>query len=313
MVDQAIERNIYFYWINAGRDPKTGRWKDFDVRPYLETIRQLAPGEDGLYLPIAKTSDHLICAVDDLGKRPKARWVRARRSDLPEVELEGKFDPLTIADKAGLADKCHVVFFDDNVVAAEFNTRAPRMPAFARYLIKKSDAPNIAIEHLLARDVLSKLQQLESIHMLDLRVADPQLPVLQDTPFHESFKSLMTKFDAWDVEVVLRRKRNSDEDLKGMKGILRKLARAAGRRGEGASPEKLKVKGRPIGGDEDAELDLLNSRLCSVQSIGRIRTRSRVLDAEDAYRAIEDAYKELSSDIKDAVSFRQVNDDRHGD
>lgn len=302
-----LERKIYFYWVNAGRDTTTGDRRPFDANRYLEIIRSLAPGEDGLYMPVYRSTDHLLGVVDELGKHPKMRWVRARRADLPEVELAGQFDYLNIDERAGLADKSHVVFFEDNVIGADFNSRAPRMTALARYLIKKADSPNLAIEYLVARDVLQRLDNLESIHLLDLRVTDPQLSSLSNTPFFGSFQAMMSQFGAYDVEVILRKKGRTSEDLKGLKGILKRLARSANRRQEGAgeaSPEKLRVHGRTTAGDELEELDLLNSRLHAVESIQRIQTRSRVLDSLDSYRAIEAAYKEMRDEIKSAVSYR---------
>jgi hypothetical protein len=303
MPDAEIERQIYFYWINAGRD-EDGEYNDFDVKPYLETIRSLAPGEDGLYMPVAKTSDHLLAAVDNVGAKSHVRWFRARRSELPEVELDGTFENLRIADKAGLADKTHIVFFADNIVGADFNMRAPRVSSFARYLSKKGGSKPVTIEHLITRDALERLNRLETINVLDLRVTDPQLPNLDGTPFFKTFRSMMKDYGAYDVEVVLRKRRRSDENLSGLKGMLRSLVRRQPDDQRDQGVEKLKVKGLTAGADGVDEIDLLSSRLGAVANIQRIQTRSRVLDAQDAYNKIERAYKDLRDDIASAVSYR---------
>jgi hypothetical protein len=305
-----IERKIYFYWVNAGRERTTGSRRHLDIRELLVRVNQLPPTDDGLYEPIRGTGDHNLAVVDDLGQVPKVRWVRSRYGDLPESERRGKFGAIELAEDAGIAYKCHLVFFPDGVVGADSNNRAPSVPAFARYLIKKVDAPPFAIENMISRDALRRLDAMDAIHLLDLRVTDPQLHVLDETPFYPSFRGLMTSFGAYDVEVILRKKRRGDEDLRGVKKILRSLARR-GDASETSAPEKLYVKG--VSSGERDEFDLLSNRIQMVYAIRTIAQRSRVLDPVDAYEAIQSAYRESEQEIHQAVSYRVQNLEQQGE
>ena len=103
-----------------------GRPLPYDVSPCLVELQRQAYSEEGRYQSIE--DNQYLCAWPESGRRPRTAIFRAiRRSGLPQVERGGELEDLYIPTAAGLAEAIHVVFFDHNIVGADFNFYGPRM------------------------------------------------------------------------------------------------------------------------------------------------------------------------------------------
>jgi hypothetical protein len=119
--EPTIERRIHFFRADIGIDDG-GHPLQYDAVPALMAIakRPFADGKAGRYL--VDEDGNAVCAWPAAGKSPRSlRFCQIRRTGLPQLEQAGQVSDLNIAAEAGLLEPIHVIFFDDNIVGADFN------------------------------------------------------------------------------------------------------------------------------------------------------------------------------------------------
>ena len=131
-----VTRKIYFFKIA----------RTHEVVGVLEgaiaKIASLPFNEQGRY-QVSSNEDVLLALFVDSGTFPlRLQFACIRRDNLPVVEKGGDLSPLKLDDDAGLMDCCHVVIFDDGIVAAEFNQEGPRLRRLGQYLMFKGGLPS---------------------------------------------------------------------------------------------------------------------------------------------------------------------------
>lgn len=168
-----IEREIHFYRVDIGLDG-AGKPKLFDPKPVFDHINRLGWSED------KKTSQYydsdgkiLGCWVHDTKAPCKITLGSIRRSDLPQVEIQGELSALEIPEKAGLVEQTHIVFLGDNIVGIDSNFHGPRITRLPYYLSDK--ALKVAPEYikfypLLQRDLYEQFKKFKHLNYLQLRI-----------------------------------------------------------------------------------------------------------------------------------------------
>ncbi|HEV8264492.1 MAG TPA: hypothetical protein VGQ06_06045 [Gemmatimonadales bacterium] len=299
-----VERKIYFYRVDAGQDDGA-RPLPFNPRTVLQHIDSLAWNEDGRYMFDAE-DNALCCWVDRSAAPQRLRFGISRRSGLPLLEQRGRVGPLNISAAAGLAELVHVVFFPDNIVGSEFNFYGPRVPRLRFYFEEKARqvCPPVAFEPLLRQDVLEQLRRLRQIRVMDLKIRVPFIEAIRavDEDIGTALDVAARAGEAEEVELVLRPAAYHRGFLSDR---VTRLIRALARRDDlRENARLLRVTGFDTQLGHMVQVDVLSDYLVSSKRIIRQAGRSRALDMESAYAAIEEAHAELAPDLRRAAAVR---------
>lgn len=298
-----VERAIYFYRVDVGTD-EAGRPLHFDPTSLLARVARLPwnASVTGRYWNDASDGKVTCCWVDRNKAPHRVRVGNIRRSALPELEEGGQLLPLNIPHGSGIAELIHVVFFKDNVAGADFNFYGPRISRLGSYLQCKAGqaCPRVLqFQPLLKHDVERQLQQLQEIRLLTLAVRPSWLSRMTQAneSLSDAFSAAHQLLDDPNgvVTITLKTPRYSrgwlpDKVLTYAKDIVRTPGWRDGL-------ERFRVKGYNPNAARIEELDLLNDKLIAKRTILRQDDRSRALDPDSAYAAIESAYEELKSEI----------------
>lgn len=302
-----VERKIHFYRIDAGNDD-SGQPILYDPTPALVLLALLdyqQLDESGPYL--ATTDGNLLCCwVDSINAPQRIRYVRVRRTGLPSLLQRGALGPLGIPPDSGLAEEIHLSFFSDNIVGSDFNFFGPRATTLGYYFRQKvgGGGPTVRLEPLLDLDTTRKLERLQDISVLRLRVRPSFVTVLEalDQDLSSALAALQRAGESEEIELVLRPRPYSRSKLKQtLLGVVRGLANVASLREE---VSQFEVKGFDQDLGRNLELDILSDRFVSSKRMMKQEPRSRAVTPESAYGAIAEAFDELRNDLIRAAAVR---------
>jgi hypothetical protein len=288
-----VERRIYFYRVDSGRDD-AGRPRPFDPEPVLRCLDDLPFTTDGRYWQDG--DGNATCCWVDHGTAPhRLRFGNIRRSGLPQVERAGSLSALRIPAASGLVEQVHVAFFRDQIVGSEFNLYGPRLSRLAHYLAAKAPAlcPPLAFEPLLRQDVAERLEHLRDVRLMRLRIrASYAARVAQaDRDLGEAFEAARRAGEADELEIVLKSRAYSRRRL--AERLLAAMRQLAGQEDLRSEVSAFDVKGLNGQTGQIEMLDILSDQLIARGQMVCLDRRTRALDAESAYAAIERAYAEL--------------------
>ncbi len=305
-----VERRILFYRIDCGTDD-AGEPIAYDPGPPLRRINGLPWTMTGRYQPNSDGS--VTCSwIDRVQANQRMQLATVRRTALPLMEDgSGTLSSLGIPASAGLAEITHLTFFPSNILGAVFNFYGPRPTRLANYL--KSKVPgtpaDLTIEPLIKTDVAEELERFETLRLVDLRIRPSYVSVVE-----EADESLGAAFDATtkavtddlqEAQIVLKTGRKRDADLgTSIRGFVRRLL---GRDDLHENATRFQVGGLDTDTQRTAVVDLLSDKLVSTKRIIKESTRSRALDNNSAYNAIQQAYDELKDELEAAASL-EVDD-----
>jgi hypothetical protein len=308
-LSKTIERKIHFYRIDAGVNV-SGKPLIYDPVPALNKIKGL-PVTDEKYGRYLTDEDGNAIGVwpELVGVRTALRFCQVRRNGLPQVEQAGVVNELNIADDAGLLEPVHVVFFADNIVGADFNFYGPRLSRLGYYLSTKTgmDGQLLQFMPLLRQDVAAQLNRLDEISLFDLRIKSSyaQSVSQRDESLDAAIKAnlLVLGDDTEDVQLILRAARGR------RRGAFRRLGKAIkdliSSENFRENTERFQVRGRMNDTGKIDTIDLLKDQLIATKQILRLGERSRAVQAESAFQAIETAHAELKDSLLIAAGLRQ--------
>jgi hypothetical protein len=263
------------------------------------------------------------CWMSDKIKMPcTVRFGVIRRTDLPQRERHGRLWALNMTPDSGLVEKIHVVFFEGNIIGADYNFYGPSMSKFSEYLqvkgkrlddkaglkYKKGSHPKMVVparlhfEPLLSQDVAKRLDQMKEIRLFRLRIRKSFAQRLSEAnrSLAAAFKSAELAGRADNVEIVLRTPPHSKGWLhQKILTAAQKIARIRGLQEEALN---FTVKGTTDDEKPAFELDLLGDKLISSQSICLLNDRTKILESRSAFSAIKRAYKKLKKKLENAPS-----------
>jgi hypothetical protein len=297
-----VDRKIHFYRLNAGFNAG-GQPRILDVTEYLELIENLPFTVDGRYLEF-EADMFSCCWMDRNQANHRIRFSTIRRSGLPQVEAGGTLTPLRIPANSGLAEQIHVVFFPNAIVGSDFNFYGPRMNRLAFYLGQRAglNDPAISFDPLLRQDVMAELNKLQDIRMLHMKIRAPYTAIVAqaDRDLGSTFDAARRATNAEELEIILRMRPYSRESLAARIG--RPIRTLLGRPDARTEMSQFKVKGLNRETRKVDLIDLLNDELISTKQIVRQGERTRALDADAAYGAIEQSYQELRRELEAAAA-----------
>jgi hypothetical protein len=299
----SIEREIYFFRIDAGNDA-SGKPISFDPVPTLEYIDNLQwQGPKSRYYQDDKKITG--CWIDSKKMPCKLRLGTIRRTDFPSVEELGEISPLELSENSGLLDQTHIVFLGDDIVGCDYNFYGPRITRLAYYFSDKAVGiapPILNLTPLLRKDIYNQLQQFKSLRLFHLRIRPPFAEVIKESndSLDDSFKAAVKAGNADDVELILRA---SNQNIDGLSMNLISTAIHILRHPSSQFDTKtFKITGFNKEKQENVTLDLLSDKLVVKKSVLKADRRSRGVNNIAAYNAIISAYNEIKQEIEDSAS-----------
>lgn len=306
---QKVERKIYFYRINTGRDD-AGRLISFNPQTTLDMIDKM-PFIPNIGRYLVDDEGDATCGWIDEKSDPyyHLRFGKIRRSSLPQIEQSGTLSDLLVPVDSGLVEHVHVVFFPNNIVGSEFNYYGPRLSRLGYYLKVKNRSlySNIFFEPLLRNNVLEQLEKIGEIRLFDLKIRSSFTSVIKEadhdlgSAFEANCKLLQPDNYGDEIEIVLRSGKGSRSLI--TEKIVNLVKRLSGREDLITEASRFRLKGKNNETGKVEHIDLLHDQLISKKQILKINEKSRALDPSDAYQAIHSAYNELKDQLELAVSL----------
>jgi hypothetical protein len=205
----------------------------------------------------------------------------------------------------------HIRFFPKNIVGAVFNFYGPRPGRLAKYLratVPGACPPDTTVDALVHPDILSRLDNLRDLRLLQLHVRASYMDRLRQaqTTLGNALRGTLSVADAESVEIVLRSNPRSGGLGKELLRFVRKLARRSDLK---TGVKKLKVRGKLESGRIEL-VDVLSDDLLVRRRLPLARDRGRALNDRAAYDAIAAAHQELRQDLQ-LASAAAIASDRH--
>ena len=299
----SAKRSIYFYRADGGLRP-TGKPVPVDLRESLAKVNTLPCAADGRYLE--QDDGNILCAWVDSAEEQRFRLATIRRSDLPRIEQGGNLSDLRLSDDQGLYEPIHIRVFADNIFGVEFNFYGPRPSRLAWYLrrVTGNEKLQFTLDPLLRQDVLAQLNRLEEVRLLDLAIRPSYASAVR-----EASRDLGAAFEAAArvgqpelVRLILSPEAYSRSFLRR---TVRRAARTlAARSNIRENAQTFTVKGLDVETQTIEVVDVLRDQLVASKSIVRLDARSRAINDDAAYAAIQEAYTSLESQLQQAASVQ---------
>lgn len=300
----SVERKIIFYRADVG-DDDNGHPIPFDPTPVLRHIETLAFDTNGRYIRAAD-GNFTLCLVDENRTPHRLRLATSRRSGLPQIEDAGNLRRLGIPAHTGLAESIHVVFFRDNIVGADFNFYGPRVSRLSTYFAVRADSvcPPITFQPLLRQDILTQINRLRDVRLLQLRIrpAYANIVTQANRDLGSAFEAAARVGEAEEVEITLRPRPHSRARLdQRVLTAIRALARRDDLRGNVSG---FHVKGFDPETERVELVDVLSDKLISTKRMVLEGARTRAIQADSAYAAIREAHQELHDELVQAAGVQ---------
>ena len=295
------ERKIHFFRANAGLAPG-GKLVPVDFSKLFDVVagKRYASGER--YWELA--DGNAVCAWPDDGRaHPAARLATVRRQGLPLLEDAGALSDLPIPASAGLYEASHVMCFPKNIVGVEFNFYGPRPSRLPRYLqtVVGAGCPTFTLDPLLREDVSAQLRQLKRIRKLDLKVRASYTERVQQAN-QTLGRALAACREVGDSDVVQIVLQPAPHERGWLANKALTAVRALARRSD-LRENALTFQVRGVQEDSPIEtIDVLRDELIATKQVVLVDSRSRAVNDDSAYRAIEEAYSELKQQLENASS-----------
>ncbi|MBO3752141.1 hypothetical protein J5X84_39275 [Streptosporangiaceae bacterium NEAU-GS5] len=296
-----IKRNIHFFRIDGGAD-ESGIPRPVELGLALKQVDAVPFASGERYV---SRGDVELCAwIDAIGPTSRLRFAAVRRSALPQAERAGRLEDLQLADGGGLCEVVHVCLFPDGLVGVELNFYGPRVSRLPMYLraLAPNDCPEFVLEALLRQDVAAELERKRALRTVDLSVRRSYADVIEeaDSSLGGAIRAAGRASSADYVGLYLEpepyQRHNLDE---AVLHFIRWIARRPDLR-ENARRLRVRAVDRDV--NRLDELDLLRDQLISHKKILKLHDRTRVLQSDDAYAKIEEAYSERLPDLREAAA-----------
>ncbi|MER7209866.1 hypothetical protein ABT340_22635 [Streptosporangium sp. NPDC000239] len=300
-----IQRSVYFYRIDAGAD-ETGIPKNINVEleAGLKAIGDL-PFDLANRRYMNQSDGSSLCTwIDAVGEVTKIRLGTIRKNALPQSEFGGTLRNLTLEAEEGLCETSHICLFPNGIVGVEHNFYGPRAKRLSAYMmhVLSGSLPSFTMEALLRHDVSKQLEGNKSVRKLTLRVRRSYTSTIAEAneSLGRALDAAAVGSDAAVVGLILQPEPYKKIDLKSdLIHFLRRIMRKEDLR-EQTRELKATIVDDKTGRTD--EINLLEDQLISKKTILRQSQRSRVLNSDDAYRKIAEAYEELREDLLSASS-----------
>ncbi len=197
-----------------------------------------------------------------------------------------------------MAECVHVMFFPENIVGVEFNFDGPRVARISDYLHVKAQSVCSQVpvfEQLLRRDVMKKLDQMQTVRQFRLKVRDSLFSSTQqaDKDLDNTLQAARQLGQAKEIEISLSVGKGKGTLGTKVQNIAKKLLALR-------DTNYDVISGQIRGCDETGKIeiiDLLNAKLVAEKHIPRRTPHTGIKQSELFYKAINEAYEELKDQL----------------
>lgn len=292
-----LSRSIYFYEIQD-------RYTDMPVQPaqlqrLVGDIRLVSQSQNA-YMNL-DNGDVARIWVEPVARFPfRLKFGVTRRTGLPPTERAGILNDLRLQPDEGLSELVHCVVFSNSVLGFEFNSYGPRPSRMANYLSDKTEH-QVKFVSLIRQNAAETLARYDSLSNVHIKVRSNVIDEVRQA--NETVGALLANIAEYNgignIELRIGTRPRSDDILDGR--ILRGIRAMFARFNLWEDVKKFSLKGTELETGRDVELDLLSEHIISKQQVVRVGDRSRAVQSESAYLAIERASNELGDEINRAL------------
>lgn len=230
------------------------------------------------------------------------RFALIRRNALPQSEHGGELRNLLLEDDEGLCETIHVCFFKEGVIGIEFNFFGPRPQRLPTYFSRVLGSRHFVMEALIREDIAEQLINKRALRRFTLRVRRSAIEQVAqaDESLGQALRAAEQASDAECVGVIFEPEPYGRANLReSLLDATRQLVRLPSLRENFRQFEVAAVEDGSVKADT---LNLLEDKLIQQKVILRLHERSRVLNTDDAYAKIQEAFVELREDLLSATS-----------
>ncbi|HUD05475.1 MAG TPA: hypothetical protein VMR18_00940 [Candidatus Saccharimonadales bacterium] len=299
----SAKRSIYFYRANAGFKP-SGKPVAVDLRSTLTKVGGLPCAEGGRYLE--QDDGNILCSWVDSADDQRFRLATIRRADLPRVEQGGNLTDLHLSADQGLYEPIHIQVFDNNIFGVEFNFYGPRPSRLCWYLrrVTGDEKLQFTLDSLLRQDVIAQLNRIEEVRLLDLAIRPSYASIvrLANRDLGAAFEAAARVANPEVVRLILSPEAHGRSFLRR---TIRTAARTLAARNDiTENAQTFSVKGLDVETQTIEVVDVLRDQLVASKSIVRLDRRSRAINDDAAYAAIQEAYTTMESELHEAAAVQ---------
>lgn len=294
----SVRRTIYFYEL---QDRHTEQCiQGYQILRLVSLLVGVIGNASQAYMSI-EDSDVVRVWIDESQAFPlRLKFGVTRRTSLPPTERAGVLADLNLPPDQGLSELIHCVFYENAIVGIEFNFYGPRPSKLAAYIQEKTSML-VKFVPLVSRRAAEQLARYNSLSLFQLKVKSVVLDEVRQAS--ETVAGLLENIADYNgvetIEIRVGTRARTDDVLDGR--ILRGIRSFVRNFTEWGSVKKMTVKGTDGETGRDVEIDLLSEHLMSQQQVVRIGERSRAVQSESAYGAIDAAARELHREIMAAI------------
>jgi len=300
-----IERKVFFYRMNINEDDiSTG--KNFNLDLLQSVLGPLRFDTKDRYLSCGNSKS--ICLWDEsLDGQIKIKIGDIRHAGLPNIEQKGEISPLEMSDDQSLCEITHVVFFDNNIVGAEFNFYGARISQLSNYFKKKCPTlAKIKFFPLLNKDIQNQIDHLKDVSFLQMRMHKDYFHLLEkaEKSLADAFTAISDSVDAPVLDVILRQTPRSKKSL-GQKvlNFLKNFVGGSSVQTILESMDTFKVKGVNDITNKIENFDFLKDKFISKRKVIKLEKRNRGVVSSSMFNEICDAYDELKDSLEKSASI----------
>jgi len=309
------KRSIYFFRVRVAPDTN-GRAQEFNPDEAVRRIAELSFARNitGASSAYHTYQDGSAVAVWPLPQTPAPRvglkLGGLRRQNLPHLEDGGNLDALNLQVGKNLAELTHMVFFKEKkqlIVASEANFFGPRPTRFPYYLQAKfSDMPQIFLELLVNEHMAKKLNTLEDIRLLRLKLRRSNADVLKEASpsLAKALQAACEDADAPVFELTLRADERSRQALNP--SLIDMVKNIIGLGLVDRGREEIVVRGYSNETSRVEEFDLLKDRAVVKTVVMKESEKSRNVDSEDMISKMIESYEGEKSWLLKAPSLASL-------
>lgn len=302
-----VARKILFYQLRSSR---LNEWDwEFEASDFIEHLNSLQAPERKHFPQLGNAGMLAIPIQSDEVEIefPAIRYGKCRREGLALNERDGLLTPETLEANESRAEVTHVVFFEENVVGAEFSSYGLRPSSLAEYVraIREDLMPprgKLRVAPLYQAKTLDDLDDAALVSQAQLKFATmlhPRMDNVQLEGAHpaQNLEDFGGRLSGTEIEVIIRNTTDGlpVELLKTLyKGFLGRpgvfKAKATIRLEDDTLTQLNFLKGGHIGTQSDIELEGGTS--------GSVK-------ADSAYTAIVASHTAVQDELKEALAVYQ--------
>lgn len=290
-------RKVLFYELRPTRRSLKG-WS-FNATAFIAHLSSM-PAESRKIFQGGSDTGMLAVPIHDM-PRPAMRFCRCRRVGLPLIEQSGVMQPDRIGPNESRAEVTHMVFFDNNIVGAEFSRDGLRPSRLEEYLrlIRPASLPanqKIRVAPLYEKATLDRLDSVKEVRGAEIKFT----PLLHEgSPvagtLADQLASFASGFEGTKVGFTV-------STGGGMNGSAIKAFFQNAFSSHSVTVAKARVR---LDNDEITTIDLIQGHIGREREMALEGGVSGSVTPESAYTNIVQVYSDVQTELVDALAAYQ--------